>query len=32
MLIAGLGCCLLFWLFVPAEINLGKVSTYEETR
>ena len=30
-LIAGWGC-LLSWHFVPARINLGKVSTYGETR
>ena len=32
MLIACLGCCLLFWLFVSAEINLSKVFIYGETR
>ena len=31
-LIAGLGCCLLSWSFVPAGTNLGKVFTYGETR
>ena len=31
-LIACWGCCLLFWYFVPAGINLGKVFTYGETR
>ena len=31
-LIAGLGCCLLSWRFAPAGTNLGKVSTYGETR
>ena len=27
----GWVCCLLFWRFVPAGINLGKFPTYEET-
>ena len=31
-LIAGWGCCLFFWRFVPAGIDLSKVSTYENTR
>ena len=31
-LIAGWGCCLLFWRFVPGGINLGEVSTFEETK
>ena len=31
-LIAGWSCFLLFWPFVPTKINLGKVSTYGETR
>ena len=25
LLIAGWGCCLLFWRFVPARISLGKI-------
>ena len=31
-LIASWGCCLLFWHFVPAGINLAKVFTFGETR
>ena len=31
-LIVGWGCCLLFWRFGPAGINLGKVSTYGDSR
>ena len=31
-LIAGWGCWLLFWCFVPAGINLGKVTNYGKTR
>ena len=31
-LTAGWGCCLYFWRFVPSGLNLGKVSTYGETR
>ena len=31
-LIASWRFCLLFWCFVPAGINLGKGSTYVETR